>query len=596
MIKPNKNIISFILCIFLFSMSSCSNEIEKELTPSQPKGEPAVVYASIGKNTDNRTRATYNSYDRWSIASFINGDVVGMYALTGKQNPANENEFNQKVENGKMLFEGSMGNYYRFGNSEIILDPQSVNSKFSMMYYPYYEDMPPTYPPTKTIKGKPLRELDGGIEKCIDFMETYISYSSNGYSSYGSSYLTLTNGVLMPKFYHYCSELVIQRGEGFKNARDRRIWVVMQKPLTDIRIVQSSSTTSSFTYQFQYNPEDNEDLEVQLVEDVSKTIINNKYRVWQAWQGTDYNGIESYYAIIPSSATSYNTSGTLTENLNPVSYILIQDDNGNWQNVGDFYLYNYNGPTKLGLYGNRYVLTIELLDLNAVVRPVLIEDWNDEISATDNRKVGIYYYEDFVKWASLYNLYTESHSEDLVEQLKSYGDAVKNEATGEYRWTFYINNDIELINESELLISKLEDTLMGSSEYKNYTITNLTGTLIGEITETGKLQSLSFDDVYIISIGNDLNLDDTTGALTTMLNGGTIENCTINNGIIVSDKPAGIVAGTVTSGTVRKCRFTGQVVGSTTNTTYPGIFGTDATGAINMENNHITGLYFENYN
>lgn len=586
MLISNKKYIIYLYCfvVSLIMIGGCSNDIE-DVTVKKTVGEPAVVYARIGKGETVDTRAVANSYDQWTTNSFNLNDKMGMYALKGLQSEDDPNNYTLPIKNGIMYFDGYSGTSFRFSNPEMTIDPVTVNGSYSIMYYPYYADMPPTYPNTTTIKGMPMRIKDttDDIEKCVDLMQTYLYYSSSG-SSYTSYYIPITNGVLQPTFNHHFSELIIQRGEGFTNAPDPRIWVVMQNPYTDLRVVQSSST-GSFTVQLQNNPDPDENLEVTLVEGKTATKVDNKYRVWQAWQGAPYsNGIGSYYVVIPPST---------------VSYIIMQDDYGTWQRVGDFYLDNYNYASKIARGNVRYQVTVVLSGLNATVKPVLIEDWDDTVIATDDRDVGIEGFRDFERWLSIYNLYTENEGapdESLVESLKEFGDSEKDVATGTYSWTFYINSNLDLPNGVNYQINILKDRLVGTSSYANYTISNLTRTFIKEMKGNGSLENLDFNDLYITDIGDGTESGLYAGGLVNIMSQGTIDNCKINNGIVVSDKAAGIIAGSVINATISKCKITGQVVGTSTDMEHEGVFGETPQGRLEYSNNTTTGLYFENYN
>lgn len=566
--------------IFIFVgtfVCSCNSEMPEESIKT--RGVPATADATIGNMNDEiKTRAVANSYDRWSTSQFNLGDVVGLYSSTGMQKPDDINDYTGEVYNGEMFFEGMTGTAYRFSNPDIVLDPLLVggSSNYSMMYHPYYADMPDPYDST-TQKGMPLRVKSEGFEKCIDFMQTqYYYYTSNSSSTYYR--IPLTGGVLQPSFYHYFSELVIQRGYGFDNPKDKRVWVVMRNPYTDIRIRRTSKTTY-YTFSIQYTPDAGEDLMVTLIDDEPGKTTVNKYRVWEAWPGSKYNSIDSYYCVIPPME---------------VAYILIQDNNGKWQNVGDFYLsYSSQYTSKTARNCNRYIITIMLEGLEPVVKPVIIEDWTNGGEITDQSDAGIDSYTDFTQWLAYYNLYTETRNEALVEQLKPYGDYVRNTATDELSWTFYINNDIEFPNGVEDQILKLDDTLMGSSVYSNYNITNLRFPLVKEMGPNGVLKALNFNDLYLININGE---ETVTGGIVTNLYGGTIEDCNIDNGIIVSNYPSGMFAGDVTSGTLKNCNVSGQVIGlSTASDPFKGVFGTNPSGTVTSTGNNFKELYFETY-
>lgn len=562
-------IIRLIAALSIVSMTACA-ELEPEVTPSKvTDGGPAVVYASIGTIETPVTRVTKNTYDQWSTVTFNQGDVTGLYAVKGRRDDQNTEDYDNPIQNGMMFYEGGSSNSYRFSNSDIVISPSVVSSNYSIMYHPYYEDMPDPEDDT-TQTGLVLRKNDNGIEKCVDFMQTSIRYSTTSTSSTTSPQLPLSNGLLKPSFYHYMSQLVIQRGEGFKGARDERIWVVLKDPFTDIRIRRS---TGAYSYSLQ-NTLESENISLPSVSSV------DKYRVWETWEGNIYsNGEKSNYVILPP---------------REVSYILIQDRNGVWQKVTDFYLGTETDLTsKIPTGNNRYVVNISLQGLDVVVRPVIIEEWRDPVVITDQRDAGINSMAEFNSWLALYNSYTEDRNRANEEQLSDYGDASVNTVTGETTWTFYINVDLDFKDYPDSKIIRLDDTLMGSSVYLNYTISNLNHPWIGQMGEKGALKALDFRDLYIVDTGGN---ESSTGGLVREINGGKIENCNIYNGIIVSDKPAGMISGTIENCEVKNCVISGQTIGtSTASSPYSGLFGSDPVNSVINEVNS-SELYFETYN
>ncbi|MCH5237875.1 MAG: hypothetical protein J1E95_08775, partial [Muribaculaceae bacterium] len=543
------------LAVLMAELTACTTDFAEEKQQSN-NGKSAAVYVSLNE-VDVRTRVNHDPYDTWSVASFSSGDIVGFYAITGNQDPDDKETFNQPVDNQPMYFAGRVGNYYKFDNPKLILDPELVHGSFSFMYYPYYQDMPNTTD-SELKRGIPMRKTDpeDGIEKCIDFMSTLWMFNYTNYR-----YLPLVNGMLQPQFYHHNCILGIQRGEGFDNPGDNeedyKMWVVCQNPYTDVRVYQNGYKNTGecyFRFDYQYILQDGED-PVQPIDpnipDLNEVKVN-KYRVWECWKGNNYNNIETYYAILPYGQTSpYNS----------VNYILIKDNYGRWQKVSDFYL-NETGSKALK-NNTRFMLKVKMEGLNPVVRPVIIEDWNEEERITDDRKVGIQTEEEFAAWVSAYNAYTPyrdqpaSIPEDIIEKLKPYGDAQRIGEDGKIKWTFYINSDIQLKPDGKYQIENLYDILEGSSVYTNYSISNLRHSLINEIEEGGQLRALDFDGLYIIDIID--NMDPYSkyfcGALAKKMNDGIISNVNINNGILVSNQIAGMIAGTISGGTVNNCRI-----------------------------------------
>lgn len=585
-LKMNKRekiyLLQLIIVALIMGCVGCVSDIEdsKNLVGKGPVSE---VFICLNKSADIETRVTNDYYDNWSVASFNSGDKVGFYALKGQQNPENEELFDQEVKNKSMDYAGRLGNFYRFDNPELKLDAETVHGSYSYMYFPYYEDMPPTTDSSE-LPGIPLRRTDpeDGLEKCIDFMSTLqLSYVTN------YRYIPLTNGMLQPQFYHHFSVMGIQRGEGFDDPDDDRIWIVVQYPYTDVRVNQYNyKNTEYFTYVLQYNPEDAEEVMVPLSPDETGEEGRkvNKYRVWECWQGADYKEVPTYYAILP---TNQSTP------VNAVTYIVIKDNYGRWQTVSDFYT-DESGSKNLK-YNSRYLMTVKMEGLTPVVKPVFIEDWNEEKRVTDDRDVGILTLEDFTDWISTYNSYVmDQRNEEYVERLEKYGDAVRSSDNGTLKWTFYINSDLELETKGTYAIFKLEDILEGSSVYTNYKIKNLRHTLINELDQGGEIHALDFDDMYIIDTDNN-NGYNFAGGLIGKMNGGAITKLNINNGIFVTDKISGMLVGSITGGRVSECRISGDVIGVATDTHYPGLFADYSGNPVIEANNNFKDLNFMSY-
>lgn len=600
---------------------SCTNEMEEGQEPA-PKGSRAYAEVTLCNTATAETRAMRNTYDGWSVSRFndTQKDVAGMYAVRGQQNADDMTRFEQPVANIPMYYEGLVAadnNSYRFGNSAYTLDATTVYNYQSIMYYPYYEDMPDPWA-SDPKRGLWLRQEDSGLEKCIDFMCTSDSYR-----------IAEENGVMTPKFRHYFVNLVVQRGEGFQKATCRDIWIVMQNPCTDIRIKRSrdfsttsTSTSYNFTYYLQYTPggkdgtESEEDAMIDLMDEVRAVDSNaaalpeqekehykvNKYAVWKTWEASSYGGKESRYAIIPPGYGNYlnsvYTSSSDAASFGKVAFILIQDDNGKWQRVSDFYL--YSSSSRYGSSGNRYVLTITLEGVKVVVRPTL-EAWEDEVEVTDVHKVGIDNYTTYRDWANRYNLYIkENRSPDHHDELLKYGDS--KEIGDKVSWTFYINHDITFASNEKVVIDQLDDVLEGTSTYTTYKMSNIQGPLINKIGENGVLRALEFSDVYLVQSKSDVNpsgepnefASQSYGALTRELAGGKIEKCRVE-GVLFSNNAAGMIAGTVSAGgTVENCNVSGNVFGSSTAEGYGGLFGTvvDGTTPPTMPGTQYEGLKF----
>lgn len=562
--KIKKNIIQLSLLTLAGGVASCSNDLEDLMadSPLLPTGRSNTIEVKIEEMKDmiqdasQETRTIPYSWDLWIGQSFSNGDQLGLYSLKGGMNPADKDVFDQPLVNKKMDYAGGSGAIFRFKTADgSTIDTDSVYSSNCLLYYPYYEDMP--LPTASNVKGLPLRVIDpkDGRTKMVDY-----KYSS----------IKESNGVKVPTFYPFGALMVFQRGEGFKNAPNKNVYVVMRKPYSHVRVTQSSSTSTFSGAVYQYLPEETGDDLLMTLPTGNKV---NKYCVWEAWEGGLYNNIPSYYAYVPAC-----TSG--------VYYIVAMDDYATWQNITDFSLYGTNNKRTSG--HERYTLTLELVGLKAVVRPVTVEEWGDQTIITDDRKMGINDYKEYNDWVAEYNAYvSEGRSQAREEKLKQFGEAVYNTVTHETKWTFYINSDIQFTSEF-YKINRLEDRLICASTYANYKLSNIKGTMIGELAEGGSVESLDFRDIYLIQ---DDSASVPFAAIADSMSGGSVENCNIVNGILITSNEVGMIAGIVTGGTVKGCTVSGDVIGKSTASVGSGMFGIVRTNPT-LSNNKTSGLKF----
>ena len=75
----------------------------------------------------------------------------------------------------------------------------------------------------------------------------------------------------------------------------------------------------------------------------------------------------------------------------------------------------------------------------------------------------------------------------------------------------------------------------------------------------GFLKSLDFKKLYISS-----DSQEPLGGIIGNIEGGTVENCNIDMGVIINNGPAGMIAGQSSQGIIRNCSASGMVVGTST--------------------------------
>lgn len=596
---------------------SCSQDREPETEFA--KGVPAVIDVTIEdadmplsrRNTDAAT-------DGWTTKSFSAGDQIGIFSTGGLVGEDGESKW---ILNEFMNYDQATGSSnYRFRNDELLINTGMMGGKVGKyVYFPYTEEMPLPIPDVVTdtdsdkneyyrgggqttprnmtdksrpglylrVPGKDYKNRD--IDRCIDYM-----YIAN---------ISLTNGALGGGFYHGFSEMIIMRGEGFDQVSEDlkdEITVVLNNGYTRLRLnAFRANSTGTFSWRPQNYFWPDDESEYGLTEEQAKR--------WKAWKGVDYidtdNGEpvprEAWYVILP---TAHNYSYP------SVTYIEIYNNEGNLCQVSNFELY-VNPDTGIAdksmRPGKRYAVEVMMVEVGATVRPHEILDWNEgedgSNDITDERTAGINNYDDFYKWAMAYNSFIAKIKDKSIERPSTAEEAESSGLTqyGDYDldnriWKFYITGDISLPNKAAVGINELQDVLEGASQVANYSISNLQGTFIETIATKGMLRNLDFDNLYVKPSSGSYH-ENTAGALTNWLNGGSIMNCNVNDGTMIGSSTGiiGMLCGTVSSNsTVMNCKVSGAMIGSTSGgATYDaGLFGNAAGATFVCENNDGSGL------
>lgn len=251
-----------------------------------------------------------------------------------------------------------------------------------------------------------------------------------------------------------------------------------------------------------------------------------------------------------------------------INYIELKDKTGTVQKVK---------PTKEALPalegGWKYPLTIEMTGIAPTIYPHEIIPWNEQEEIEVKQLPGIYNTDDFATWLELYNRYaprgmtgmSKKDSEEL-ERFGEYKDGTEPGTT--IGWTFYLRNNVDCsritINDGTL-IKVLDDgvTLDGG----NYILTNLmldfehkipadgkVG-MIGEI-KGGTLRNLRVEFVTVRNQQESIP----SGCIAATVSGGLIQNCTVRQAAMMCrGGTAGILAGSMTGGTVSDCKWHGMV-------------------------------------
>lgn len=550
----NKNFSLITICIIITSLCACSNSDEIRELRNQNNNFKVILKISDYTPTPNTRaviKATGNDVqlDQWSYTNFSDGDELGLYANTNKG----------RVSNLAMLFSVEQkegGDIFSFGPAD---DPNfevsSITGANIFMYFPYSENMPTeenTALPGLELRTKKAPYTDvtsiDGTWRCIDFL-----------TSEGLDTSMAENGVISGNMVHSFSELIIMRGEGFNKPKvpdgisddPYKITVKLSNPYTHVKIKMTANPWKCETV---LANEENYTLNGQEI-DTS---------IWEAWKGDNYGktdedpvGYEAWYVILPTVGNDKSASRSRVE------YIQLYDNDGVLQTVKDLYLSGANGYVhhSPGNYLDRkwrYPMTISMQELVPTVFPFTIEPWNNG-NITNARTRGITQ-QNVEKFVSAYNTFIQSNR-TTEGDLAQYGDKIQISG-GDYYWHFYILETVNLSNyKTNTVIPALQDVIDGksSSAASPVTIEGLSVPFIGSMTNKyDSLHNLTFEHPFI-------NLSRATtpsGVLVNSLNGGGIDNCTINQGYISVNSSVGMFVGTMENAKITNSKASGVVVGT----------------------------------
>lgn len=575
------NIISgVILCI---GIAGCATDDPKNIAD---QGQGYSFDADIAGYGEVGTRATrIDTEDLWTWKSFTKGDKIGFYSLYGNSDaPGGNGSFNNVPMTYGAAQSSTRSTFY---NNEIDFNTDNFVERKAFFYFPYVKNI--DYDPghTKYIDDnygfeiRKIAENEDEIDKCNDLLWIFAPSTVTGNMS----------------FSHAFSEIMILRGEGFKDAKDRKVKIVLDKGFSHAVVDDDPGNYLKY-------------FRLVYLEEYKKT--EEECRVWYAWEGkgdykvedrdnrepypSGYNGVtfeekDIHYVILPTHRILTKPS---------VDYIEICDDDGRWHKVSNFVLYN---QTKTLERGQRYPLVIKIEEKEVIVQPIAIEPWEDTKLIEDNREAGINSATDLRDWLLIYKEYlSKGRPRDnevgttYENQLKNFGDMTvpsDNSDNKEVKWTFYINTDIDdlsniLVDNQQYLIARLDDTLDGL----NNTIRGLSlsapyaPSFIGEIGEKGKVVNLNFTGLNLQCTGSD---DSPAGGITTVCKG-KIENCSID-GAISTTGPVGIIAGEAFAGSsITSNTGSGLVIGS--ETVENGLVGKKAQDA-EIKNNNTAALIYQ---
>lgn len=558
----------------LLSATSCNNDVP-EFYGNEP--QKLVVVADIAGNARGASRAAQGTDDDWSYTGFEDGDVMGFFSSGGNY-PSGGG-----FDNIALQYNATLKQFSDVNNGATF-SPTGMDGAKIYMYYPYSSNISTT--------GFELRRTgpsSGDTLRCVDFLDSY-KIQVDGV-------LDGKRMALFGEFDHSFSELIIMRGEGFDNPPPgrERITAVLNNPVTNIRVEVESDNGWSVDPQLVYDPNNTH----RLTQDQA-------YR-WDAWWGKNYGttvqdtiGRPAWYIIVPTIGSEVGKIRPGERSL--VQYIELYDNEGNLQQVTALRL--SGGLTKYVDAGWRYPMEISMKEMVPTVNPYKIEPWNQDVNLTDQRTRGINNMIEFEEWVREYNAYAIESSEERINNLLKYGDLYVDEEQN-YQWHFYLLTDLNMAqynpvnsgtSESMTILPVLKDILDGESttlvngSHPNHVIKGLSKTLVDNLqSSNGKITNITFEDPNVRR-----DTDTPIGIIANTITDGTVNNVTIDNGTLINlDGNAGFVTGVFNGGFITYCTLSGFMTSRGTGSgDYAKVVGTDPTGVFTFANNNAVGIVY----
>lgn len=230
-----------------------------------------------------------------------------------------------------------------------------------------------------------------------------------------------------------------------------------------------------------------------------------------------------------------------------IEYIKLEDNFGTMQ-------YVYPEEEMKLSSGTRYPVTVKLDGLYPTIYPHDIVAWDDEPITIDptEKTPGIYSLENFKAWITAYTAQNEA-------ELKKYGEKEQN------KWTFHLYADIDYntITDKQFLIQTFTDCLEGHGHtLKNVTLTKAQSETDANIGVIGTLNGGSINNLKIegITVSGETTADNYIGTLVGTITDGSITKCKITEiNIDSSDGKVGALAGKIEAGTIETCLLEGNL-------------------------------------
>ncbi len=480
---------------------------------------------------------------------FDSGDKAGFFSDAGNRTDGNDGS--QGFSNFPLTYNGGTFNAVDF-------DFDLGRLGYYFAYYPYKEGI-------EQKEGVSVYQDPQGDKKVIDFVSLQAGKRNEGLYS-GND------------FVHTFAVIRILRGKGFENF-DGEISVQLKRLVKNVRIDWKGR-----------DYEDSPFTSVKLVyDDEAVSAESRRLPTFKETKDSTY-----WDVIVPCLPVYWRYANNETAGGVTVEAIVLNPGRDDEQaipvdNKKAFVGMLRNGTVTVGVRGS-FIYTVEIRKngFNASVYPYTVKEWGEEQIA-ETMPTGIGSVTDYLDFVTTCNqLFTKdsyatdelsqllnNDGDEYVRKLKQYGTDVDGTFTVfltadiDFADTRSTDKDCTAPRQSYGCINRLPIVFDGRGK----TISNLhvQKGFCGALS--GTLKNVRFSTL-VIEQTDDADTTPIGLLATTAEQGSVMEDCVVEGTIMAnSNTPVGAAVGTMKGGTVRRCRFTGTMVGGKIEEGHNGLVG-----------------------
>lgn len=537
------------LALFAALSASCGGSDEGDagiLDMPACDGLPVPTVMSLDGGTEAAASPAYESA-LTTKKVFSAGDEIGFFSEGGNVDAG----LDQGFSNFKLINEGKS-----FVSEAFHMDAGRLGYFFA--YYPWTEGI-------EKEEGVSVYE-DEGRQKVRDFLTMNATGQNEDFYK-GTA------------FKHTFAIVQVRRGEGFEDFNGD-IYLQFKKKVDKVWIDMKGRTYVAAPY--------------SSVKLIYSTAVEAKDRRLPTFP-LETSGDKLWEAMIPCIPIEWwdaqnATSGGVTME----AVVLKEKETETVIPVDNYKTFaaQYNASTIVhGIRGSFiYTVVIKKIGLDIGVFPYTVSKW-EEAEIKETIGGGISSVEEYRSFVSAYNTLFksgETYTDDqIAEKVKGSDELKKYGTESEGKFTIFLTDNLNFsvseYNQPGQNGAHI-DNLVIPIDGRSHTISNLrmTGGLCG--TLAASLKNLRFENIYVVRPGGN---SEPIGLLADKLSGGTIEQCDVRNGWLQGNGKVGAAVGTMESGIIRDCSFSGTMVG-TSDKEHSNLVGEYTGGTLEKNSNNMT--------